>query len=314
MKPIIPIFFATDDNYATFLAIALQSIKENASKEYQYNIHVLHRGLSNTSTDMLDTFNDDNFKLFYDDVKECLDKYAGTLFVRDYYSKATYYRIFIPSIFPQYKKVLYLDCDIAVKGDISELYNTEIGDNYVGAITDEAVGNVPEFSDYVEKFLGVSQPNYFNAGILVINLEKLREDHFDEKFLDLISKYKFIVAQDQDYLNVLCKDKVTYISKVWNKQPMPDDNLSLDNIKLIHYNLSFKPWHYDNILYQEVFWKYVKQIGLYDKINQMLIDFTDEHKQKDQQGGANLIKLAGELSKDANRFNDLVERNVINLN
>ena len=118
-KPIIPVFFATDDNYAPFLAIALTSIKENASKDYKYNIHILHRGLSLDSMEMLQKFNDDNFEVFYNDVEDNLNTFASKLFVRDYYSKATYYRIFIPSVFPEYDKALYLDCDIVVQGDIS---------------------------------------------------------------------------------------------------------------------------------------------------------------------------------------------------
>lgn len=312
-KEIIPIFFATDDNYIPFLAVALQSIKANASKEYLYNIHILHMGLSQESMNIVNNFIDENFNIFYNDVQDSLNSLASQLFVRDYYSKATYYRIFIPSIFPQYDKALYLDCDITVTGDISTLYNTELGENYVGAITDEAVSKTPEFIAYVENFLGISQPDYFNAGILVINLKQLRAVNFDKKFMDLLEKYKFVVAQDQDYLNVLCKDKVTRISKVWNKQPIPDPDLPESDIKLIHYNLSFKPWHYNNIEYENHFWKYANETSVIDKITEIKNNFSIEKQEKDQAGGRNLIQLADTLSRDPNTFKQLIERKVFDL-
>ena len=183
----------------------------------------------------------------------------------------------------------------------------------MGAVPDEAVGNVPEFIHYVENFLGIEHKKYFNAGILSINLKELRNASFDLKFMDLIEKYKFIVAQDQDYLNVLCKDKVTYLPKTWNKQPMPDNKLSVSDLNLIHYNLSFKPWKYDNILYEEVFWKYTELAGLGEQIRNLKKAFTPDLQDNDQQGGANLIKKAELLSKDENAFKLLVERKVINM-
>lgn len=312
-KQIIPVFFATDDNYVPFLLVSLTSIKENASSAYKYKIHILHRGLSSESVDALNKLSDDSFEVLYNDVQNSLTTFASKLFVRDYYSKATYYRIFIPSVFPEYDKALYLDCDIAVQGDISKLYEAELGDNYVGAVPDEAVSNVPEFIHYVEDFLDIKYTNYFNAGILVINLKQLREDNFDKKFMGLIEKYKFVVAQDQDYLNVLCKDKVTYLSKVWNKQPMPDPNLTTKDLNIIHYNLSFKPWKYDDILYEEVFWDYAEKANVTAKILEIKKAFTPDLQDNDKQGGENLIKLAELRSKDENSFKLLVERKVINL-
>lgn len=312
-KNIIPIFFATDDNYVPFLIISLTSIKENASSNYIYNIHILHRGLSDSSIESLNLFNSEDFHIFYNDVKDSLDNLSSKLFVRDYYSKATYYRIFIPSVFPQYDKALYLDCDIVVQGDVAELYNTELGDNYVGAVPDEAVSCVPEFIHYVENFLGIAREKYFNAGILVINLKALRETNFDKKFLGLIESYKFIVAQDQDYLNVLCKDKVTYLPKTWNKQPLQDHNLTINDLNIIHYNLSFKPWKFDNVLYEESFWNYTEKAGLTDTIKNIKNAFTPDLQENDRIGGANLIAKAELLSKDENAFKLLVERKVINL-
>ena len=72
---IIPIFFATDDNYIPFMAVALNSIKKKASRDYNYHIHILHQGLSEQNINNLKEYEDNNFTIFFDDVKESLKKF-----------------------------------------------------------------------------------------------------------------------------------------------------------------------------------------------------------------------------------------------
>ena len=310
----IPVFFAVDDNYFPFLLVTLESITTNASKEYDYIFYVLNNGISDTNVQKLNKYIRDNFKVELVNLAKIMNKVGDTLHTRDYYSKTTYYRLFIPNMFTQYDKALYLDCDIAVQGDISELYNTELGENYVGAIPCQVMSIVPEFKDYSEKFLGVPVQNYFNAGILVMNLKKMREINLENKFMNLLSSYTFNVAQDQDYLNVICKDKVTYLPIIWNKEPFEVKSLKLKDIKLIHYLLSYKPWHYDNVVYQEVFWKYAKQAGVEDVMRGFLENYSDDQKKKDVVSGARLIQMAGDQSKQKDTFASLIQSGEINPN
>lgn len=303
---LIPIFFAVDDNYVPFLLVTLESITANASKDFDYNFYVLNNGISPENVEKLNRYNHDNYKVELVNVAKEMNQVGDTLHTRDYYSKTTYYRLFIPNMFTQFDKVLYLDCDIAVQGDISKLYSYDIGHNYVGAVVDEAVSLIPEFSAYAKDFLGVHCSHYFNAGILVMNLQQLRAINFETKFMNLLSSYTFNVAQDQDYLNVICKDKVTYIPQIWNKMPFASKDLSLEDLQLIHYNLSFKPWHYTDVLYQETFWKYAKLAGEEQTMLNLLAGFTEEKKQKDQMGGARLIQMADEQSKQKDTFASLI--------
>ena len=109
MKPVIPLFFAVDDNYAKFLAVTLESILDNASKDYAYDIIVLNTGLRKESKLLLNKYVNEDVNIEYFDVRMKLQKIAQNLSIRDYYSKATYYRLFIADLFPQYEKALYLD-------------------------------------------------------------------------------------------------------------------------------------------------------------------------------------------------------------
>ena len=73
---------------------------------------------------------------------------------------------------------------------------------------------------------------------------------------------------------------------------MPTDKISDDEIKLIHYNLAYKPWHFDNVLYKEHFWKYAEKTEFYDRIKEFGKNYTEEDKEKDDASSAKLIELA----------------------
>ncbi len=308
-KKEIPVFFAVDDNYIPVLSVAIRSMLDNASKSNKYLIKILNTGIKEEHKQSFYAFNSDNVDVEFVDVSRHMIALSDKLHTRDYFSKTTYFRLFIPKMFPEYNKCLYLDADIIVNGDISKLYNTFLGSNLIGAVTDEAVQLIPEFVDYVENALGIAGPKYFNAGILVMNLKQLRDYHFEEKFVQLLSKYTFRVAQDQDYLNVICKDRVTYVNANWNKMPFKNGCLDTSKLNLVHYNLCAKPWHADNILFEELFWENAKKSSYYQDIVNIKANYTDEMRKRDDEGGARLLRLAAEEAKDANNYYNLFVKN-----
>ncbi|MBO5850988.1 MAG: glycosyltransferase family 8 protein [Clostridia bacterium] len=298
-KNTIPIFFASDANYLPFLTVTLYSLKENASKNYNYKIYVLHAGINETSKQDVLSFNDQNFSIEFVDVSANLESVKNSLQLRDYYTGATYYRIFIANMFPKYDKAIYLDCDTIVLGDISKLYAYSLNDEIVGGVTDGIVSSNEVFKEYCSEVLGVDAKNYFNAGVILINLKKFREENYFEKFCALLKEYKFSVAQDQDYLNVLCKDKVKYLPYSWNVMPVGKEGSKKPN--LIHYNLTLKPWHYADIPYAKEFWQYAKLTKFYNQILSILNSYTDKEKERDKQAEIGLIKLAqSEIDREDN--------------
>ncbi|GHU98464.1 glycosyl transferase [Clostridia bacterium] len=305
-REIIPIFFATDDNYAPLLAVALRSLCSQASDAYDYRIHILCENLNDENKRIFAEYGKGRFRVFITDMTERIAARAGQMHTRDYYSKTTYFRVYIPNMFPEYKKAIYLDCDIALNADISEFYRFDIGDNYVGAVTCEAVDTTPVFTEYAEKYLGMNLPMYFNAGVLLMNLEVLRNVKFEDRFFDILSKVKFEVAQDQDYLNVLCKSKVVFLPKVWNKIPIPIEGITSENVKLAHYNLALRPWRYDGVLFGDLFWKHAEKTAVYGKLKEMKRNFSERDAAYDRQWMENLQRLAASLAVGPDRFIDLV--------
>lgn len=306
----IPIFFSTDDNYIPFLTVALHSIIENASKEYNYRVIVLNSGITEKNISEIRKLENSNFKIEFADVNKKINHIMSELTngLRDYYSNSIYYRIFIPSLFPKLKKALYLDADIVVIDDISKLYFEDLDDNLLGAITDDVVNGNESFKKYSDLVLGVKPEKYFNSGILVMNLDKFRDENIETKFVHLLSTYNFdTIAPDQDYLNYLCKGKVKYIHKGWDKMPMKDDNFSDEDLHLIHYNMFQKPWHYSDVLYEDYFWQYAKKSQFYDDLEEMKRLYSDEQKMLDDAAGIDLVKRSERIMNSKATFENVLE-------
>ena len=290
---VIPIFFAVDDGYVPFLAVALQSIIENSSKEYFYSIKILYTNIEEENKKKILKYERENIKIEFVDLNYYIEDVKDKLYTRDYYTKTTYFRLFIPNLYPQYDKAIYLDSDIVVLGDIAKLYNEDIGDNLVAAVPDNVIQTNKVFQDYVERVVGIATyKNYFNAGMLLMNLDEMRKFDFQNKFLYLLGTVKFAVVQDQDYLNRLCKGRTKLLDKGWDKMPIPTDEIEEKDIKLIHYNLTYKPWHFENVLYENFFWNYAKKTEYYDEIQELKNKYTDEERFRDLEQYENLKKLA----------------------
>ena len=162
---IIPIFFACDNGFVKYTMVSLKSLMMNADRDRQYNIHILNTGIDDDKKQVVLDMADDVFHIYFNDVTEYLKELEKRLPLRDYYSYTTYYRLFLAEMFPEYEKALYIDSDTVVLGDISELFDYDIGDNYVGASCDPVVSQADIFGNYAEQVLDIDRNHYFNAGV-----------------------------------------------------------------------------------------------------------------------------------------------------
>lgn len=290
-KPMIPIFFAVDDNYAPYLAVSMRSLIDNASPDYQYNIYILIDKLNEFNTTVLCNMATDNVSVETINVTKKLDALGDMLHLRDYYTKTTYYRFFIPALFPQYERGLYLDCDIVVKGDISQLYNVSLGNNILAAAPEEVMLMVDVFGTYVEAVLEVPRNEYFSAGILVMNLEKMRRVALEEQFVDILGRRTFRVTQDQDYLNVLCRGDFLMLDSGWNKTACYDAPVDTP-VNIIHYKINWKPWHYRGVRFEDDFWYYAEMTPYADMLYAMRDSYSAAQSANDQLQYENLVAQA----------------------
>ncbi|MDD3242777.1 MAG: glycosyltransferase [Eubacteriales bacterium] len=303
-KQIIPIFYSCDDNFAKYTAVSLHSMICNASPAYRYNIHVLNSGLSDETHALLGALATDSFTVFFDDVTDYLRSIANRFPIRDYYSQSTYFRLFIADMFPQYDKIIYIDSDTIVQGDISQLYLTDIHDAYVGACHEQAMVQVDEYGEYAEKVIGVSRYNFFNAGLLLVNCDQFRLRFVLDKFIQHLHTYEFVVTQDEDYLNLICKDHVFWLDQRWNTEVFGEIGYPIEQANIVHYIMTNKPWHYEDCRYADLFWRCARELPVYDELLGIRAAYTDEQKEADRRSCEALLALAvSETNRDDNYQN-----------
>lgn len=288
-KVTVPVFFTVDETYAPYLSTALASLIDNTSEKYDYDVNVIYHNLTRRSMRKLEKLNkgkEDHVNLIFTEMQETLEGISDrkeTRLKADCFTPTIYYRIFLPEMFPQYDKGIYLDSDIIVRTDIAELFNVDLAGNIMAACTDMSTQSNKLFCKYFDDAVGIPHKKYFNSGVLLMDFKKFRDEEFCEHFFYLLNKYDFdTVAPDQDYLNALCNGRVKYLGYEWNT--MPSNGFThIDEPKIVHYNLFFKPWHYDGTEYEEYYWKYAKRSAFIKEIEREKRSFTKKKVRGDEE-------------------------------
>ncbi len=306
--PIVPVFFAADERYMPFLGITLTSLVEHANPRRAYAVHVLCTGKLGENAQAIAAMQRKNVTVQFHDVSAQVQRIREVIHCRDYYTSAIYFRLFIPELFPQYDKAVYLDCDTILRTDIAKLYDIPLGANYIGAVADPVVAATPAFCSYTKRALGIEGKKYFNSGVLVMQLDKLRAIDFCYLFTRVLRSYPFVVAPDQDCLNLICKDKVHYFGKEWNTMPLSGKRVSAP--KLVHYNLSMKPWHYEGVRYENYFWDTAKKTAFLDSVLAKKKSFGDADRAKDEESGKRLLALATQEAENPHNYDRTVGKHL----
>ena len=288
-KPIVPVVFAADNNYVPQLTTTIYSAMKNASPDRYYDVTVLQRDIDwHNQQRMRDFFNQfTNMNLRFANVERLMSGYELST-NNEHISVETYYRFLIQQALPFYNKVLYLDSDIIIPGDIAKLYDTELGDTLLAAIHDiDFLGNLNvkhgKRMEYAKGILKMKNPyDYFQAGVLVLNTKAMREQYTIKQWLTYASNTAYIY-NDQDVLNICCEGKVTYLPWEWNvvhdcggrvgnlfvqaPNDMYDTYMqSRSNPQIIHYAGYQKPWVDPDCDYAPVYWDYARDTPFYEAL------------------------------------------------
>jgi lipopolysaccharide biosynthesis glycosyltransferase/glycosyltransferase involved in cell wall biosynthesis len=288
-KPVVPVVFAADNNYVPMVTTTAYSMLKNASPDYFYDVVILDTDFSeaNKST-MLEFFSRfENASLRFAAVAGMVEEY-GLQTSNEHISVETYYRFLIQKVLPDYEKVLYLDSDLIIEGDVSQLFETDLGDNLIGAVRDvDYLGNLNmnngERLEYTEKVLEMKNPyDYFQAGVLVMNLKEMRKLYSFKQWLEYAAEPKYIY-DDQDILNAHCQGRVTYIDNAWNvmndcggriknvftfapAKVYKDFLAAYANPKIVHYAGFEKPWKPGGCDMSTLYWSYARETPFYERL------------------------------------------------
>ena len=201
---------ACDDKYSKYLGVLITSILRQTDQPLSF--YVLCSGLSPKSQEKIKLLREiRDFELCFIEVNPHF--FDG--FNYNFYSVEVWYRLLIGKMLPpEVKRVLYLDCDMVVVGDIGEVYHSNLRGKVVGAYHDVLV--YPALADSTDMAIGSP---YFNAGMLLIDLWQWRDLQIENKLFEIAnSKKGNFLFNDQDVLNICFSqnDKCLALPKNYN--------------------------------------------------------------------------------------------------
>jgi lipopolysaccharide biosynthesis glycosyltransferase len=240
-----PLIFACDESYAMPLATALRSIVESNQRWWPLQFIILTFSFSErTQEKVIDSLPTGSASISWIPVDLRLFDGFSTL---DYISNVTYARFLIPSVVPETaSKVLYLDADLLVLSDLAPLWETELGQAAVGAVRDRLDDQIKADMPCVAAVPRVRE--YFNAGVLLIDLANWRREKVSEKALEFLTQHPNTPFFDQDALNVACDGIWTKLDARWNflDRVYEVDIASLSAEQrpwIVHFVTRRKPWN-----------------------------------------------------------------------
>jgi lipopolysaccharide biosynthesis glycosyltransferase len=246
---IIPIVMAFDEKYAMPACVTVYSALRSKKEKTLYAFYFLVR--TSMPIDVIEKF--DKFVELYPGTEiefAIVGERLDDAFISRHISKESYYRLLIPELFPKLDKCLYLDVDLIICDDLTELWNYEIGNNLLAGVKNKECGK----KRY--RAVGISSPDqYISAGVLIFNLKAIRDENLTSRFLKLVTQgYEY---HDQDILNKECNKRIKYLPlkyniplcEITNNKLLKTNYLqseiedAISNPVIIHYIGREKPWN-----------------------------------------------------------------------
>ena len=320
----IPVFFSINEQYAPYLAVCLKSLAVHVACDECYRIIVMCDNVKNiTMIQLRNVIKDyENIDIEFVDIRKKMYEYSASFgqtvtdrqenrLYSGEFTLTIYFRLFIAELFPELNKAVYIDSDTVINDDIAKLYSVDMGDAMFGAVRDTFAGKNTILAHYIENVVGIERDEYVNSGVLLMNLDKIRQAHLADRFLKLMAEYHFdSVAPDQDYINAMCAKEIYFLDKEWNVMPNKGEEY-IARPKLVHYNLFDKPWHYSEIPYEEYFWQYAAESGFYPLIKRAN-GIRDNERKADRENLKKLLARAENIADgDGVKFSDVVGSRIV---
>lgn len=276
----IPVVYITDNNFVMQTAVSITSLIYNR-KNTNYKIYVIGSDLSSNNIEILKTLSTKNVsvEVIEGDLQKIANLHFYNVDCKKHLSatESALFKFQIPNFFHQYSKILYLDGDTIITNSLKELYNTDIENYYAAAVHD--TGKLYFKHKYTQLC-----PDYFNSGVMLLNLDLMRKDSITEKLIQVKLEQKDSFLMDQNALNVVFKDKVKIIDikynlliqnlerskDHWNIEQINDlfksNYKNINEIKkrarIIHFSSKDKPWYFSNITFAKLWYKFYKKSPL----------------------------------------------------
>lgn len=276
---VIPVIMATNDKYAPYAGVAIESIAENAGPCNYYRIYVLHTGISIHHIQMLELLGSKQLSVQCVNIDQLIENKEVELYEKSHFTREMYYRFVIPELFGFFRLVVYLDCDLIINCDIADIMNSNITDDYLIA----GVRNPMRKRKRKRMTLRfqIDPDDNINSGVLIINVHQWNIEKTAERCFDILrtTSQEILEFPDQDIINIVCNKRILHLDESWNffwHMIYGDDEfISLcapiakkvgENFRILHFASDIKPWSSPQLPLSRYFWKYARQTPFYEEI------------------------------------------------
>ena len=268
----IPIVFNCDNNYVLPTCVVIVSILENDKNVNNYHFTLLlSEKITSESISIIERLRE-RYRDIHVEYCEADEIVENAVTSGNHITTSTYLRLFIASALPQYKKCLFLDSDIIVNCNLQELFNIDTRDNYVAGVQEfQLAANEKAKIAKCRELSVANVDEYIYAGVMLMNLQLIRDDKLEQEFAKYIDKgYMY---QDQDIINKCCWGKTGKIPLKYNflnRHIGLEDllkgtiysNEEIDETKngdvIIHFPGKNKPWIYPKCKGGDIWWNYAE--------------------------------------------------------
>ena len=269
----IPIIFITDHNFTFALGVALTSLIKNANSDTFYDIYLLHSpSVSSDDLHKIKSFVEKSGKAEIQFIN-MQENYANSPAICQRITNAAYYKLSIAKTLSHLDKAIYIDVDTIVRQDLTELYNIDISDYYIGGVL--GLYHYFQARHLIDKLNIPTIDDYINNGVMLMNLAKIRKDKMEEKLQSWIDT----LSDDQDIMCKVYYGKIKLIHPKWNLTlvslrswvgvdaiyPRTISQEAYNNPAIMHYAGEIKPWQYYNIFLAHEWMFYHMQSPFSDK-------------------------------------------------
>ena len=250
----IPIVFITDKNFMLPVGVAVYTLLTNKKADTLYDIYVIMVDSTEEDSMFFNRINTGESKINF--LYVSTEKYA-CINQLAHISRAGLVKFEIAELLPEYDRVIYLDADIMIRSDLSDLYDADLGDAVIGGVKslDMVYDDTP----------------MINSGVMIINTQMFRDGAYSQKLLEKRIELGDRRSMDQQVINIVFKDKIAYLPVKYNcvaekilgneKKRYPiaalneiyaskyeNNDRLVDDAVIIHYATTMKPWKYTFVI------------------------------------------------------------------
>lgn len=270
----VSVAFICDRSYVLPAGVAVTSLICNRKPDTVYDIYIIASDLTQADIAIFREFTKPDVKIHIIEASSAKYRHAGHF---GHVSTATYLKFDLPDLLLDLDKVLYLDGDVIIQNDLAELFNTNIENYSAAAVRDIGL---------IQNVLNIK--NYFNTGVLLLNLKGLRKQRASAALMETVTSAKDIHFMDQDCFNIVLKDSVKHLPLRFNcpcqflrqhkniyplefiNKTFKADYASWQALKqdavIVHWITHTKPWLYHDVVLARRWDEYFHQSPFHDSL------------------------------------------------